>query len=159
MHACQKPDPKPVRLDAIVEDLLLLYKKKFKDAGIEVTFEKKVSSTIHADPELIGQVIDNLLRNCLEARAQTSYLIIEERMEDDALVLRFRNRASFETPDEVERIFEPYFTTKTRGTGLGLAISKRIVTAHGGKMSGKLLENGDLEITLVLPLHQNQGHE
>ncbi len=55
-------------------------------------------------------------------------------MQSKRLVVRFFNTGSFIPPEDIERVFLPFFTTKSAGTGLGLPITHRIVSAHGGKI-------------------------
>ena len=65
--------------------------------------------------------------------------------------LILRNGGFHLTPQEAARIFEPYFTTKTRGTGLGLAISRRIVAIHGGQIEARVPAAQTLEVSVSLP--------
>jgi signal transduction histidine kinase len=55
-------------------------------------------------------------------------------------------------PDQLDQLFEPYFTTKTRGSGLGLAIVKRIINAHNGRISLISPSPGRLRISVFLPM-------
>ena len=66
--------------------------------------------------------------------------------------MSIRNKGFSLTSDQVERIFEPYFTTKSTGTGLGLSISKRIVQAHQGRIEARCFDQGSLEIVMTFPL-------
>lgn len=100
---------------------------------------------VWADEAQLRQVFLNLVKNAVEAMESAGTLTITTRMETDFHVLRDsgRGRGHFLTveiedtgpgiaPDDCERIFAPFFTTKALGTGLGLAVSHRLVTEHGG---------------------------
>jgi signal transduction histidine kinase len=84
-----------------------------------------------ADPELLGQVLANLITNGWQAGANT----VEVRVDEGALYV-FDDGPGI--PDEAKkRVFEPFFTTKTRGTGLGLPQAARVVESMGGKLKLK----------------------
>ncbi|MCC6766013.1 MAG: PAS domain-containing protein [Deltaproteobacteria bacterium] len=100
---------------------------------------------VWADEARIRQVFLNLVKNALEAMERRGTLTITTRMETDFHVRtagqgRSRQYLSVEVedsgpgiePEDHERIFTPFFTTKNKGTGLGLAVSDRLVAQHGG---------------------------
>ena len=70
--------------------------------------------------------------------------------------LNVRNSGFALSPDDLDGIFEPYFTTKADGTGLGLSIASRIIKAHSGRMTARILEKDQLNITFYLPLWKGQ---
>ena len=79
------------------------------------------------------------------------------------LVIELENKGFEVFNKNTDRIFEPYFTTKTRGSGLGLAIAKRIIEAHGGSISGHSPQSRVLRLHILLPLRtasteQNGGN-
>ena len=67
---------------------------------------------------------------------------------------RVRDNGPGLSPEQRDKIFESFYTTKTRGTGLGMAIVKRIVEAHGGQVGLGDAEGRGAEIVLTLPRHQ-----
>jgi two-component system sensor histidine kinase HydH len=148
----QKPAKKPVRLDAMVDDTLQLYAGRCENQGIAVTQEMTFREPVAVDPELLGQVMENLIKNAVEAQPDGGVIHVAVEKNDGEVSLSVKNRGFLLKPDEANRILDPYFTTKADGTGLGLTISRKIVEAHGGHLSIHVPEPGMVEIAVHLPL-------
>ncbi|EFK06613.1 ATPase/histidine kinase/DNA gyrase B/HSP90 domain protein [delta proteobacterium NaphS2] len=148
----RKPEKKPVRLDLIAGNILQFYARQCESLGITVHRKITFKEPIPADPDLLGQVILNLMKNAVESQPEGGgiHLAIEKRGQQACL--SFKNKGFLLKPEEANRILDPYFTTKTDGTGLGLTISRRIVEAHEGHMSVQVLEKEMVEIAIYLPL-------
>jgi signal transduction histidine kinase len=84
------------------------------------------------DPAQLRQVLDNLVRNAVEATPEGGRISLAARREGGERVLEVRDTGRGIEPDHLPRIFDLYFTTKADGTGVGLAVTQQIVTAHGG---------------------------
>jgi signal transduction histidine kinase len=106
------------------------------------------------DPFRVEQVVRNVLENgvsaCDDSGILTAAFTAVEIDEAAAVCITVANDGSPLTPEERERIFEAFFTKKTRGSGLGMAISRRIVEAHGGRIAVGQPQNG-VEIVITLP--------
>jgi PAS domain S-box-containing protein len=114
------------------------------------------------DPFRLEQVFRNIFENSLAACRDPVVIGIEAKVSrlDDrpALTVVVRDNGPGLDPDQRQRIFEPFYTTKTKGTGLGMAIAKRIIEAHGGRIAvgtpsargegSKALHGAELRITL-----------
>jgi PAS domain S-box-containing protein len=107
------------------------------------------------DPFRLEQVFRNALENTLaackdpvEIRVRCSSASLEGQ---PALRVAVGDNGPGLTAEQQRRIFEPFFTTKTKGTGLGMAIARRIVEAHGGRISAGRAPEGGAEIVLLLP--------
>jgi len=72
-------------------------------------------------------------------------------MDESHVIVRFTDTGGGISAENLSRVFEPYFTTKTSGTGLGLLIVRRIVREHGGEMSIESSEGKGLTLTIRLP--------
>ncbi|HPO12941.1 MAG TPA: CHASE4 domain-containing protein [Candidatus Hydrogenedentes bacterium] len=121
---------------------------------IEFLFEGSDTLSIFADPALIEQVFWNILQNAADAlAAQTAPKRIAWRFENLAGGARIviKDNGCGMPQEIVDRLFNPFFTTKTYGTGLGLLICQRIVEAHGGTISAASLPGEGTEIIVVLP--------
>ena len=157
----QIPNRQSTRLDLLVIKTVALYLPRCEELRIKVTQSIHFKETFSTDPELMEQVIENLLRNAIEAQPDGGFLHLEVGRKDDEIYLKIRN-AGFTLPtEETDRIFEPYFTSKAEGTGLGLTISQRIIQAHEGRLEARTPEVGILEMAVYLPLSMkgNDPHE
>jgi len=88
---------------------------------------------VDADPQLLRQVWINLFQNSIEAMPKGGELIVDI-VPGPTLRVEIRDSGNGIDPAAVDKIWRPFFTTKTRGTGLGLPIVKKIVEAHGGRI-------------------------
>jgi len=86
------------------------------------------------DPELIQQVLVNLLVNGCEASPPGGCVELAAEVADDGLRLLVRDHGTGIPPKVRERLFHPFVTTKPHGNGLGLAVSRNIVREHGGQI-------------------------
>lgn len=95
-----------------------------------------------ADPSQIEQVFINMITNAVQAMTSShsaeardgGKLEISTRKEDGFIVTEFKDNGCGIPEENLSKLFEPLFTTKTKGIGLGLAVSKRIIEAHGGSI-------------------------
>ncbi len=114
--------------------------------------------TLSADADLLHQVLLNLVRNADEALAGQAGGVIRlsARRRDAFVELRVADNGSGIAEDDIDRIFNPFFTTRHTGTGLGLAIVHRIVDAHAGSITAHNDPAGGAVFTLTLPAQPAQ---
>jgi signal transduction histidine kinase len=110
----------------------------------------------------LQQVIINLVMNGIEAMQSVNerprQLAIRTGQDDQGRVcLTVADTGSGVSEDDAERIFTPFFTTKSSGMGMGLAICRSIVEAHAGRLSTFPNEEGGATFQFVLPLHQEDA--
>ncbi|MGQ0658832.1 MAG: ATP-binding protein [Chromatiales bacterium] len=127
----------PVNLNQIIESTLDLHRSEEQRVNIDSDLDPRLP-TMHADPDRLRQLLNNLLANAIEAQADkpTTRARVSTRLLEEAhgasVELRVEDRGNGVAPEMLSQIFEPYVTSKPRGTGLGLAIVKKIVEEHGG---------------------------
>jgi len=131
--------------------------------GVHVCIDASASIEIEADADLLQQALVNLIRNAAEAMAHgdacaSRSLTLKLREDDGAVVLAVRDTGPGIADDSIDRIFNPFFTTRNTGTGLGLAIVHRIVDAHGGAISVHNDGGAVFELTLPGRLNGPQAH-
>jgi two-component system sensor histidine kinase HydH len=96
--------------------------------------------------------VENLLTNAVEAQPNGGFITIAITRAAGAVAMDVTNGGFTLSPEQAERITEPYFTTKPSGTGLGLAIARRIITAHGGELHVHPLPESRVRIGFHLPV-------
>jgi signal transduction histidine kinase len=105
---------------------------------------------IDADPELLHRALSNLVLNAMDAMPDGGTLTLsQKRME--TVEIRVADTGEGMTPEECERLFTPYYTTKEHGTGLGLAIVQSVVADHAGAIAVESRAGGGATFVITLP--------
>ena len=149
------PNREPVHLDRLFQKILELYRYRLAELKILVDQSFNFREAIFGDPDLLGQVIENLLLNAMEAQPHGGFIHVTLGQNGKDAYLMIRNGGLTLPEEKATQILEPYFTTKARGTGLGLTIAQRIIQAHKGRIELAVPEPGALEITVYLPMEEN----
>lgn len=144
-----EPRVRPLDGRAVLQRVVDAHRPAIEAAGVavETRFDHHA---VHADPELLHQALLNLVRNAVDAMAEQGGGRLTLAVEPGRLIVADTGPG---LPDEViDRIFNPFFTTRSTGTGLGLAIVHRIVDAHGGAIAvHNDPHHGGAVFTLELP--------
>ncbi len=132
-----------------VESVLASLASEFPDVRDRIRFEGDGGAMVRADRELVSLVLANLLRNALEAGAA----VVIVRAHRDRKRIRFlvRDTGPGIPPERLERIFEPFFSTKAGGMGIGLYLASQIIEAHGGKIEVRSREGEGTEFIVQVP--------
>jgi PAS domain S-box-containing protein len=143
-----------IHLAAILERVL---KKQAPPDTIQVSpkIPKDLPPAL-VDPRHIEQILDNLIINAYQAMPQGGELRIEAAEQDGALQVRVIDTGSGIPQVNLQKLFEPLFTTKTRGIGLGLAICKKLVEANGGTILVESREGCGSTFIMTLPTREGQ---
>jgi signal transduction histidine kinase len=146
------PQFRPENLNTIVEETVRFFKPEIHDR--EMTVEQQLRSDLpllQLDRDQMKQAFYNVIKNSLEAIQRRGILRIETDVDDTHIIVRFIDSGGGMSPDNLSRIFEPYFTTKPSGSGLGLLIVRRIVREHGGELSIESRHGKGVTLTIRLP--------
>jgi len=130
-----QPLVQPVDPGQILRQILPLYQSRCLAQQIKLTIKPTFNGTIDADPELLSELVENLLKNSIEAQPGGGFIEIAITPVPQGIRFAITNGGCTLSLEELGRLGEPYFTTKTRGTGLGLALCRRIAEAHDGDLS------------------------
>lgn len=135
----------------ILHEVLQLCQQQMRKDHIQVHWQENLLPTAVGDAAQFKQVFLNLILNALQAMPSGGELWIETEVNNEnQIILIFRDSGPGIPVEDLERIFNPFFTTKTKGTGLGLAITHRIVQNHCGQISVANSPEGGAEVTMVL---------
>lgn len=133
-----KPHLSTVRLKDLIDKVSQLMKNEIKKT--KIAFHSECTSsylTIQADVEMIEQVLINLLKNAIEAMAETenAQLQLIGRYEENAVIIEVIDNGPGIIKEALEHIFVPFYTTKRTGSGIGLSLSRQIMQMHNGSLS------------------------
>lgn len=106
---------------------------------------------MYADAGALQRVLINLISNASDASAPGSAIELGIERGESGIVIRVLDRGHGIPDDVLEKLFDPFFSTKATGTGLGLAIAHRAVEAHGGHLSAMNRAEGGAEFRICLP--------
>jgi len=118
-----------------LETIVTLVTRDAQDRGIALRLEATPQETIvRGDGEKLRQAFLNIVINALQATPSGGSVSIVLNKIDSEFEITFRDSGAGIAPDDLQRIFEPFYTTKPDGTGLGLAVTRKIIEAHGGTL-------------------------
>jgi two-component system nitrogen regulation sensor histidine kinase NtrY len=133
-----QPQLQRVQVNEVIRGVVQLFQAQLEAPGrAKINCELQLDphlEPIAADPELLHRAISNLVLNAMDAMPQGGGLTVRTREEDGKVLIEVADTGSGLTPEECERIFTPYYTSKQHGTGLGLAIVQSVVSDHGGRI-------------------------
>ena len=140
-----QPLRKAVMVDEMMERVLRLNKAKAAEQGAVLTYNAKAQDLlIYADEGQIMLVFNNLIKNAIQAGAN-SIRISADLNSEDQTVIRVTNNGKPIPLRQIEEIFIPFYTTKPNGTGIGLSLSRQIMIKHHGDLR---LEQSDDTMTI-----------
>lgn len=145
--------PKPTSLKNLVADSVRLIEHQAAEKNITVkTLNSAKINEAVVDPDRINQVLLNLYLNAIESMEPGGELKVNLTEKDDNRIeIRVSDTGSGIAGEDLSRIFDPYFTTKSSGTGLGLAIAHNIMEAMGGQIGVESLPGQGTTISLTIP--------
>ncbi len=143
----------PTRPYDIARELSLLLETRAADAGVTIEVRGSRELSLNADQKKLRQALLNLVLNAMQAssRGSTVTLEVAKSCSDGAAVIRVMDRGAGMTPEILDRIRKPYFTTKESGTGLGIAVARGIIEQHGGSLRFESSSGRGTTATVVLP--------
>ena len=146
-----QPRPAPVDVATLVTTTADLLREDPAITGVQVKIDGSVPP-IMADAELLKIVFVNLLVNGAQAMRGQGAIRVSLTSVDSICLIAFQDGGPGIPPEIREKIFTPFFTTKSRGSGLGLSTAKRLIEAHAGSISIDCPPGGGTTVTIQLPV-------
>ena len=141
-------------LDLIIREILTIIQPDAEKKGIEIEliWDAEIP-LVNIDAGLMSQVMNNLVKNSMEAIPGAGKITINGNIENENLVISVKDTGSGIAAENLEKIFEPFFTTKgVKGTGLGMPIIKTNVESHGGTIECRSTPGEGATFIIRLPI-------
>ena len=151
------PQLRPGALNDVVLKTLELLRPELDNRGVSV--KSKLARQLPAtpiDPTQIQQVLVNLIKNAIQAMTKGGTLTLQTGEGSDGVWVSVSDTGGGIPQEEINRIFEPFYTTKKKGSGLGLMIVQRIVRAHYGRIDLESRVGRGTTFRIWLPLHERK---
>jgi signal transduction histidine kinase len=144
-------------LNDVVEKTLELLGPEIENRG--VTVKTKLSRNLTSTPidaTQLQQVMVNLVKNAVQAMTTGGTLTLQTGETGDGVWVSVADTGGGIPQEQINRIFEPFYTTKKKGTGLGLMIVQRIIRAHNGRVELESHAGRGATFRIWLPLHERK---
>jgi signal transduction histidine kinase len=137
---------------SLVEEVRQVLHEEFREKGVRLTCScGEVSQRMNVDRQRVCQALVNVLQNALDASSRGKEVRLCALRNGGSLRIVIEDQGAGIPAEHLERIFKPFFTTKSKGTGLGMAISRRIVKEHGGEILVESSQGSGTRVSLDFP--------
>jgi two-component system, sporulation sensor kinase E len=148
---------KPDSLNEVVEKTLELLRPELDNRSLTVTTKlARRLATAPIDAMQLQQVLVNLIKNAMQAMTKGGTLTLQTGENDEAVWVSVTDTGGGIPQEQINRIFEPFYTTKKKGSGLGLMIVQRIVRAHNGRIEIESDIGRGTTFRIWLPRHERR---
>jgi signal transduction histidine kinase/FixJ family two-component response regulator len=141
----------------ILESIVDLNRKFFATHNVTIEADIPTLPPIYGSKDQLEQVFMNLALNAQAAMSKGGTLKISAQQIANAIAIEFEDNGSGIAPEHIDRIFDPFFSTKPNGTGLGLFVSYGIIEGHNGEIDVKSTVNKGTTFTVLLPIHESES--
>jgi signal transduction histidine kinase len=159
LHAIRPtaPQMKPAALNETVEKTIELLRPELENRGINLKIKlARHLPLLEMDATQIQQVLVNLMKNAMQAMTKGGTLTLQTGENAEAVWFSVADTGGGIPQEQINRIFEPFYTTKKKGTGLGLMIVQRIVRGHGGHIEVESQVGRGTTFRIWLPPHERK---
>ena len=143
-----------VNTGALIDEVLIIINKYAINKKIEIICDIGREIIIMGDKEKLKQVFINILLNSIQSMENGGKIWISTEVGDLGVSISFRDTGTGIEKEDLNKIFNPFFTTKEEGTGLGLSVSNRIIQDHNGYITIDSVVNEGTIVVIYLPLYE-----
>jgi signal transduction histidine kinase len=145
-------NPGPTKPYEVARELAVLLETRAEDAGVTLEVIGDEALVLDADSRKLRQALLNLVLNAIQASPRGAAVRLEVAQVCDGARITVRDNGTGMTPEVLDRIRKPYFTTKEGGTGLGIAVTRGLVEQHGGRLELKSVPGTGTTAIITLPM-------
>lgn len=155
------PQLQAVDLNDLVLSVVQLFQGQLMREPARITSDLQLGKIplVSGDPVLLRRVIENLVLNAVDAMPKGGRLIFRTGTADRYVFFELSDSGVGLTPEECERLFTPYYTSKQHGTGLGLAIVQSVISDHKGRITVSSKKDAGTTFHVELPVFEQAGKE
>jgi PAS domain S-box-containing protein len=155
----EAPPPVPVDVNRVIREAAELIAPELQQKAISLRLDLVSTPPVMADFIQIEQVVLNLAQNAVEAmHGERRELAVETRVGADVVEVAVLDTGPGLGPEALDRVFDPFYSTKPNGMGMGLSISRSIIEAHHGRLWAADRDGGGAAFRFTLPLAQPSAH-
>jgi signal transduction histidine kinase len=137
-------------INSIFESVMWLLESQANLYSVEIEYSKADAlPLIECEPNQLKQLFINIIKNSIEA--ESTKIKIHVRLKDEELHVHIKDDGNGIEDERIQRLGEPFYSSKEKGTGLGLTVSYKIIQSHRGKIQFESTLNEGTSVTIVLP--------
>jgi signal transduction histidine kinase len=155
--AHREPQWRSFMVQDLLEEILDSIAPQLEAQGIEASLDIPPHTVATADREMLRRAVLNLVLNAVDAMPRGGELVVTSYEGRRGLELEIADSGPGLQQEVLDRVFDPFYTTKPSGTGLGLSIVHRIVEAHGGRVTVMNCPEGGAAFTIEIPRRRAMG--
>lgn len=147
------PDSQPYSIPKLLEETIQLLQTEFNTAGVSFSvISNEPLPPLKLDGQRIMKSFSTLLRNALESKADSIRINSEFNHDDGSVIISIQDNGTGIFYEDLQKVFEPFFTTNSGQTGLGLSIADYIIRAHQGRLFIESEPGEGTLVTIKLPV-------
>jgi two-component system sensor histidine kinase HydH len=147
----REPNIVGVNLDDLISKTVALMEGDFTEKTLNFHYQCNTDITLDSDPDMLLQVLMNLLKNSIFALSAGGEVSLKTTEEQHQVRIAVSDNGIGMTEQEREKMFDPFFTTRNTGTGLGLAVSHQIIEQLNGSFDVQTAQGKGTSVTIILP--------
>ncbi|MGB9714806.1 MAG: ATP-binding protein [Thermodesulfovibrionales bacterium] len=142
-----------VNINTLIEEVLTLVQAKADDERIYIEKQYEKLPNLSLDPELVKTCIFNIILNSFQAMSEGGRISVNTKATDNKVFIIIEDTGSGVSPENISKVFDPFFSTKSSGLGLGLTLTKKVIEEHGGKVDFQSIQDKGSKVTISLPIN------